>query len=168
MKCCKYWPDDTELYGDIKITLLKTETLAEYTVRTFAMERVTLVLLRCVHPCTCTCSSVVFDCCVSLICSEATPPNTKCASSTSPPGPSTACPTTPRACWPSCAGSRPPRLRTPDPWWCTAGKRLASFFSCFSSALRLGLAPMTSSQDLVFLCCECLVFFTANANAVAA
>ncbi|KAK9526222.1 hypothetical protein VZT92_014933 [Zoarces viviparus] len=39
MKCCKYWPDDTELYGDIKVTLLKTETLAEYTVRTFAMER---------------------------------------------------------------------------------------------------------------------------------
>ncbi|XP_063041570.1 receptor-type tyrosine-protein phosphatase U-like [Engraulis encrasicolus] len=39
MKCYKYWPDDSELYGDIKITLLKTETLAEYTVRTFAMER---------------------------------------------------------------------------------------------------------------------------------
>uniref|UniRef100_A0AAY4BKS7 Receptor-type tyrosine-protein phosphatase U n=1 Tax=Denticeps clupeoides TaxID=299321 RepID=A0AAY4BKS7_9TELE len=39
MKCCKYWPDDSELYGDIKITLLKTETLAEYTVRTFSMER---------------------------------------------------------------------------------------------------------------------------------
>ncbi|TRY99014.1 hypothetical protein DNTS_024566 [Danionella cerebrum] len=39
MKCCKYWPDESELYGDIKITLLKTETLAEYTVRTFAMER---------------------------------------------------------------------------------------------------------------------------------
>ncbi|XP_045565273.1 receptor-type tyrosine-protein phosphatase U isoform X3 [Salmo salar] len=39
MKCCKYWPEDSELYGDIKITLLKTETLAEYTVRTFAMER---------------------------------------------------------------------------------------------------------------------------------
>ncbi len=44
MKCCKYWPDDTELYGDIKITLLKTETLAEYTVRTFAMERVSHTL----------------------------------------------------------------------------------------------------------------------------
>ncbi|XP_071224252.1 receptor-type tyrosine-protein phosphatase U-like isoform X4 [Salvelinus alpinus] len=39
MKCCKYWPEDSELYGDIKITLLKTETLAEYTVRTFSMER---------------------------------------------------------------------------------------------------------------------------------
>ncbi|KAK6327612.1 hypothetical protein J4Q44_G00032570 [Coregonus suidteri] len=39
MKCCKYWPEDSELYGDIKITLLKTETLAQYTVRTFAMER---------------------------------------------------------------------------------------------------------------------------------
>lgn len=47
MKCCKYWPDDSELYGDIKITLLKTETLAEYTVRTFAMERVTLLLRPC-------------------------------------------------------------------------------------------------------------------------
>lgn len=54
MKCCKYWPDDTELYGDIKITLLKTETLAEYTVRTFAMERVshtyTLFLSQLVSP----------------------------------------------------------------------------------------------------------------------
>uniref|UniRef100_A0A669E790 protein-tyrosine-phosphatase n=1 Tax=Oreochromis niloticus TaxID=8128 RepID=A0A669E790_ORENI len=39
VKCCKYWPEDTEMYGDIKITLLKTETLAEYTVRTFAVER---------------------------------------------------------------------------------------------------------------------------------
>ncbi|XP_038164883.1 receptor-type tyrosine-protein phosphatase U-like isoform X2 [Cyprinodon tularosa] len=39
MKCCKYWPDDMEMYGDIKVTLLKTETLAEYTVRTFAVER---------------------------------------------------------------------------------------------------------------------------------
>lgn len=42
VKCCKYWPDDSEMYGDIKITLLKTETLAEYTVRTFALERVSL------------------------------------------------------------------------------------------------------------------------------
>lgn len=40
VKCCKYWPDDSEMYGDIKISLLKTETLAEYTVRTFALERV--------------------------------------------------------------------------------------------------------------------------------
>uniref|UniRef100_A0AAQ4P126 Receptor-type tyrosine-protein phosphatase U n=1 Tax=Gasterosteus aculeatus aculeatus TaxID=481459 RepID=A0AAQ4P126_GASAC len=39
VKCCKYWPDDSEMYGDIQITLLKTETLAEYTVRTFALER---------------------------------------------------------------------------------------------------------------------------------
>lgn len=30
------------MYGDIKITLLKSETLAEYTVRTFALERVRL------------------------------------------------------------------------------------------------------------------------------
>lgn len=53
MKCCKYWPDDTELYGDIKITLLKTETLAEYTVRTFAMERVSHTLTLFISVCVC-------------------------------------------------------------------------------------------------------------------
>lgn len=40
MKCSKYWPDDSEMYGDIKITLVQSETLAEYAVRTFALERV--------------------------------------------------------------------------------------------------------------------------------
>ena len=55
VKCCKYWPDDSEMYGDIKITLLKTETLAEYTVRTFALERVSLPSTSmcssmCIHP----------------------------------------------------------------------------------------------------------------------
>lgn len=40
VKCSKYWPDDSEMYGDIKITLVKSETLAEYAVRTFALERV--------------------------------------------------------------------------------------------------------------------------------
>ncbi|XP_067867695.1 receptor-type tyrosine-protein phosphatase U isoform X3 [Heterodontus francisci] len=39
VKCCKYWPDDTDLYGDIKVTLIKTELRAEYTVRTFSLER---------------------------------------------------------------------------------------------------------------------------------
>uniref|UniRef100_A0A8B9W129 protein-tyrosine-phosphatase n=1 Tax=Anas zonorhyncha TaxID=75864 RepID=A0A8B9W129_9AVES len=39
VKCSKYWPDDSEMYGDIKITLVQSETLAEYAVRTFALER---------------------------------------------------------------------------------------------------------------------------------
>ncbi|KAF2976687.1 hypothetical protein EK904_004190, partial [Melospiza melodia maxima] len=39
VKCSKYWPDDSEMYGDIKITLVESETLAEYSVRTFALER---------------------------------------------------------------------------------------------------------------------------------
>ena len=26
----RYWPDDTEVYGDIKVTLIETEPLAEY------------------------------------------------------------------------------------------------------------------------------------------
>lgn len=39
------------MYGDIKITLLKEETLAEYTVRTFALERVRVaaLVLRATH-----------------------------------------------------------------------------------------------------------------------
>uniref|UniRef100_A0A8C0LP56 protein-tyrosine-phosphatase n=1 Tax=Canis lupus dingo TaxID=286419 RepID=A0A8C0LP56_CANLU len=39
VKCSRYWPEDSEMYGDIQITLVKTETLAEYVVRTFALER---------------------------------------------------------------------------------------------------------------------------------
>lgn len=42
VKCSRYWPEDSDMYGDIKITLVKTETLAEYVVRTFALERVSL------------------------------------------------------------------------------------------------------------------------------
>ena len=33
------------MYGDIKITLLKLDTLSEYTVRTFALERVSPTIL---------------------------------------------------------------------------------------------------------------------------
>jgi len=40
VKCSRYWPEDSDMYGDIKITLVKTETLAEYVVRTFALERI--------------------------------------------------------------------------------------------------------------------------------
>lgn len=42
MKCCKYWPDDTEIYKDIKVTLIDTELLAEYVIRTFAVEKVSV------------------------------------------------------------------------------------------------------------------------------
>lgn len=107
MKCCKYWPDDTELYGDIKITLLKTETLAEYTVRTFAMERVSHLFLisgllpdfRPIFPLLKISSLWIF-----LSSREVTLLNMRCASSTSPPGPSMGCPTTLQACWLFCAG----------------------------------------------------------------
>ncbi|XP_073649244.1 receptor-type tyrosine-protein phosphatase U isoform X4 [Tursiops truncatus] len=39
VKCSRYWPEDSDMYGDIKITLVKTEILAEYVVRSFALER---------------------------------------------------------------------------------------------------------------------------------
>ncbi|XP_055455299.1 receptor-type tyrosine-protein phosphatase kappa isoform X6 [Psammomys obesus] len=39
VKCYKYWPDDTEVYGDFKVTCIEMEPLAEYVVRTFTLER---------------------------------------------------------------------------------------------------------------------------------
>uniref|UniRef100_A0A4W6ELY0 protein-tyrosine-phosphatase n=1 Tax=Lates calcarifer TaxID=8187 RepID=A0A4W6ELY0_LATCA len=39
VKCCKYWPDDTEIYGDMKVTLIETQLLSEYVIRTFAVEK---------------------------------------------------------------------------------------------------------------------------------
>uniref|UniRef100_A0A674N9C3 protein-tyrosine-phosphatase n=1 Tax=Takifugu rubripes TaxID=31033 RepID=A0A674N9C3_TAKRU len=33
VKCCKYWPDDTEIYGDMKVTLIETQLLSEYEIR---------------------------------------------------------------------------------------------------------------------------------------
>lgn len=40
VKCCKYWPDDTDIYRDIKVTLIETQLLSEYVIRTFAVEKV--------------------------------------------------------------------------------------------------------------------------------
>lgn len=40
VKCCKYWPDDTEIYNDMKVTLIETQLLSEYVIRTFAVEKV--------------------------------------------------------------------------------------------------------------------------------
>ncbi|CAL1596668.1 unnamed protein product [Knipowitschia caucasica] len=39
VKCCKYWPDDTDIYGDMKVTLIETELLSEYVIRSFAVEK---------------------------------------------------------------------------------------------------------------------------------
>ncbi|KAJ7424551.1 protein tyrosine phosphatase, receptor type K [Willisornis vidua] len=39
VKCYKYWPDDTEVYGDFKVTCVEMEPLAEYVVRTFTLGR---------------------------------------------------------------------------------------------------------------------------------
>uniref|UniRef100_H2ZVC1 protein-tyrosine-phosphatase n=1 Tax=Latimeria chalumnae TaxID=7897 RepID=H2ZVC1_LATCH len=39
VKCVRYWPDDSEIYGDIKVTLIETEPLAEYVIRTFTVQK---------------------------------------------------------------------------------------------------------------------------------
>ncbi|XP_018418112.1 PREDICTED: receptor-type tyrosine-protein phosphatase T isoform X4 [Nanorana parkeri] len=39
VKCVRYWPDDTEVYGDIKVALIETEPLAEYIIRTFSVQK---------------------------------------------------------------------------------------------------------------------------------
>lgn len=40
VKCVRYWPDETEIYGDIKVTLTETEPLAEFVIRTFTVQKV--------------------------------------------------------------------------------------------------------------------------------
>uniref|UniRef100_A0A8C4N9C0 protein-tyrosine-phosphatase n=1 Tax=Eptatretus burgeri TaxID=7764 RepID=A0A8C4N9C0_EPTBU len=39
VKCFKYWPDTVYVYGDITVTLVHSELLAEYVIRTFTLER---------------------------------------------------------------------------------------------------------------------------------
>lgn len=46
MKCVKYWPDLSQFYGKIKVTLQNTELFADYIIRTFLCEKV-LLCLRC-------------------------------------------------------------------------------------------------------------------------
>ncbi|XP_077364709.1 receptor-type tyrosine-protein phosphatase mu-like isoform X6 [Festucalex cinctus] len=40
VKCCKYWPDDSDIFGDVSVTLMETQLLSEYVIRTFAVEKV--------------------------------------------------------------------------------------------------------------------------------
>ena len=40
VKCEKYWPEETGMYGDIKVTVKKTRTFADYVTRTFILEKV--------------------------------------------------------------------------------------------------------------------------------
>lgn len=44
VKCVRYWPDETEVYGDIKVTLIETEPLAEYVIRTFTVQKVNIYI----------------------------------------------------------------------------------------------------------------------------
>ncbi|XP_028416862.1 receptor-type tyrosine-protein phosphatase epsilon-like [Dendronephthya gigantea] len=39
VKCEKYWPDDSGLYGDIKVTAKETRTFADYVTRLFTVEK---------------------------------------------------------------------------------------------------------------------------------
>ncbi|XP_028402625.1 receptor-type tyrosine-protein phosphatase F-like isoform X2 [Dendronephthya gigantea] len=39
VKCEKYWPDDSGLYGDIKVTARKTRIFADYVTRIFTVEK---------------------------------------------------------------------------------------------------------------------------------
>lgn len=50
VKCVRYWPDDTEVYGDIKVTLIETEPLAEYVIRTFTVQKVSFLWLWATCP----------------------------------------------------------------------------------------------------------------------
>ena len=40
VKCEKYWPEKTGMYGDIKVTATTTRTFADYVTRMFIVEKV--------------------------------------------------------------------------------------------------------------------------------
>lgn len=41
-KCHKYWPEETEQYGTIRVSLNDTEELCDFTIRTFVIQQVCL------------------------------------------------------------------------------------------------------------------------------
>ena len=41
-KCEKYWPETTSKYGSVTVSLQKTETFADYIIRTFTLLKVSL------------------------------------------------------------------------------------------------------------------------------
>ena len=40
MKCEKYWPDKSGVYGDITVTMTETKTFADYVTRMFTLKKV--------------------------------------------------------------------------------------------------------------------------------
>ena len=42
VKCEKYWPDESEIYGDIEVTITDTRTFADYVTRSFILKKVML------------------------------------------------------------------------------------------------------------------------------
>ena len=49
-KCRQYWPDSgSQLYGNVKVTVENTIQLANYCVRHFLIEHVSLILLLLQH-----------------------------------------------------------------------------------------------------------------------
>ena len=43
MKCEKYWPDKSGVYGDITVTMTETKTFADYVTRMFTLKKVIIV-----------------------------------------------------------------------------------------------------------------------------
>ena len=43
MKCEKYWPDKSGVYGDITVTMTETKTFADYVTRVFTLKKVIIV-----------------------------------------------------------------------------------------------------------------------------
>ena len=40
VKCEKYWPDESNVYGEIQVTVTETKTFADYVTRMMVVEKV--------------------------------------------------------------------------------------------------------------------------------
>ena len=61
IKCDKYWPDTTQNYGDISVTLVREEHNVNDTTRTFTLKRVSFPLLLLLL--------LLLTCCIFQLCS---------------------------------------------------------------------------------------------------
>lgn len=43
VKCEKYWPDESNVYGEIQVTITETKTFADYVTRIMVVEKVTFL-----------------------------------------------------------------------------------------------------------------------------
>ncbi|KTF83977.1 hypothetical protein cypCar_00039458 [Cyprinus carpio] len=152
VKCVRYWPDETELYGDIKVTLIETEPLAEYVIRTFTVQKLTKC--KASYKKTVLSKRIALTSVTQMSLRRVTMRFEKSGSSISPAGLIMVFPATPQACWASSARSSSSILQTQDPSWYTAVLVLEEQAASLQMRLMLDHGESEGCSGISFNCIE--------------